>query len=33
MGVFQFVMVNIGDKSDNWVIHDLMTPPGGAHVF
>ena len=33
LGVFQFVMVNIGDKSDNWVIHDLMTPPGGAHVF
>jgi hypothetical protein len=31
--VYQFVMVNIGDKSDNWVISDLKTPPGGASVL
>ncbi len=32
MGLFQFVMVDVGTVSENWVINDLQTPPGGAHV-
>ena len=28
VGLYKFVMVNIGTGSDNWVIHGLQTPPG-----
>ncbi|MGD0724192.1 MAG: hypothetical protein ABSB63_01365 [Spirochaetia bacterium] len=30
MGVYHFVMVNIGTTSDNWVISDIQAPPGGS---
>jgi hypothetical protein len=30
LGIYQFVMRNTGDASDNWVIKDIRTPPGGS---
>jgi hypothetical protein len=30
MGVYHFVMVNIGTAMDNWVIDDIQAPPGGS---
>jgi len=30
VGLFKFVMVNIGSSSDNWVINDIQRIPGGT---
>jgi hypothetical protein len=30
MGVYHFVMVDVGTVSENWVIKDIQIPPGGA---
>ena len=33
LGLFQFVMVNIGTSSDNWVISNIKVTPPGTFMF